>query len=144
MKPQKIGRALGIGLRVAGRVAGERMAAQAQASAQTPPNQQVADTDAVRSAASRAAGRSTGRASRGLVRGIGGFLRPFGTVGRKLWLEITGVFFLLPVLVFGPWMWRTRASWDHGPNHRTFLISAVIVVLFLYLGISSFWRAWRK
>ena len=140
MKPQKIGRALGIGLRVAGRVAGERMAAQAQASAQTPPNQQLADTAKV----SRAAGRSTGLASRGLARGIGGFLRPFGSVGRKLWLEITGVFFLLPVLVFGPWMWRTRASWEYGPNHRTFLISSVIVVVFLYLGISSFWRAWRK
>ena len=144
MKPQKIGRALGIGLRVAGRVAGERLAAQGQRPVQTPPNQQVADTGAVSGTASRAAGRNTGQASRGLARGISGFLRPFGSVGRKLWLEITGVFFLLPVLLFGPWMWRTRASWEHGPDHRTFLISTVIVVLFLYLGISSFWRAWRK
>lgn len=146
MKPKKIGRVLGIGLRVAGRVAGERLAAQGQgqAAAHTLQNQQVVGAPGGSAAASRAAGQSAGRVSRGLARGIGGFLRPFGVVGRKLWLEIAGVFFLLPVLVFGPWMWRTRASWQHGPDHRTFVISAVIVVVFLYLGVSSFWRAWRK
>jgi hypothetical protein len=144
MKPQKIGRVLGIGLRVAGRVAGERLATPSPAVAQAPGNQRVATTGAASRPTAQTAGRSAGRASRGLARGIGGFLRPFGSVGRKLWLEITGVFFLLPVLVFGPWMWRLRASWERGPDHRTFVISAVIVVVFLYLGVSSFWRAWRK
>jgi hypothetical protein len=73
-----------------------------------------------------------------------GFLRPFGRVGGILWLEVTGVFFFLPVVVFGPTLWRTRLSWAHGPDHRTFLIAAGIVALFLYLSVTSFLRARRR
>jgi hypothetical protein len=79
-----------------------------------------------------------------VVKGVGGFLRPFGRVGGIVWLEVTGVFFLLPVIVFMPMVWRTRMSWAHGPDHRTFLSSAIVVVVFLYLGISSFWRARKR
>jgi hypothetical protein len=77
-------------------------------------------------------------------KGVGGFLRPFRRVGGILWLEVTGVFFLLPVIVFGPNLWRYRASWLLGPDHRTFIVSAIIVMVFLYLGVSSFWRAQRR
>ena len=89
-------------------------------------------------------GRAIGQASRGAVKGLGGFLRPFGRVGGILWLEVVGVFFLLPVIVFTPMLWRTRMSWAHGPDHRAFLAAAVVVTVFLYLGVSSFWRAHRK
>lgn len=140
MKPHSIGRTLGIGLRVAGRIAGQRAAASAEAAANAPPPQPSADL----SAQTRAAGQVAGKASRGVARAIGGFLRPFTRVGGILWLEVTGVFFFLPVVVFGPTVWRTRASFAHGPDHRTFLISAGIVLLFLYLSASSFWRARRK
>jgi hypothetical protein len=140
MRPKTIGRALGIGLRVAGRVAGERLAAQTQGAGNGQTNQPVPHE--VRS--QRMAGQSAGRASRNLGRGISGFLRPFARVGHALWLEIIGVFFLLPVLIFGTAMWRIRASWQHGPDHRAFLISGAIVVIFLYLSITSFWRAQRK
>jgi hypothetical protein len=75
---------------------------------------------------------------------MAGFLKPFREVGGKLWLEVTGVFFLLPVLVFTPTMWRTRASFAQGPDHRTFVSSTIVVLVFLYLGISSFWRARKK
>jgi len=71
-------------------------------------------------------------------------LRPFRRVGGILWLEITGAFFLLPVVVFAPTVWRTRADWAAGPDHRTFLASVVVVAVFFYLGVSSFWRARRK
>jgi hypothetical protein len=91
----------------------------------------------------KAQGRVAGNTV-GVARGLGGFLRPFRQVGGKIWLEVTGVFFLLPVLVFSPLLWRTRASWAQGPDHRTFLSSAVVVMVFLYLGISSFWRARRR
>jgi hypothetical protein len=130
MKPESIGRVLGIGLRVAGRVAGQRInaAAQASSNATSTPN-------AIRQPAS-AAFRSGN-----LARGVGGFLKPFRRVGGTVWLEVTGVFFLLPVLVFTPTLWRTRASWMHGPDHRTFVASAVVVAIFLYLGVTSFWRA---
>jgi len=140
MRPKTIGRALGIGVRVAGRVAGQRLAAQAQAGAQISSPQAVSSAGPIR----REAGQAAGRASRGLARGISGFLRPFAHVGHALWLEVVGVFFLLPVLIFGSYMWRIRASWSHGPDHRVFILSAVIVVMFLYLSATSFWRAWRK
>jgi hypothetical protein len=71
-------------------------------------------------------------------------LRPFRRIGGILWLEVTGVFFLLFVLVFAPTLWRTRASYAHGPDHRTFLVTAAVMAVFLYLSVSSFWRARRR
>ena len=140
MKPHSIGRALGISLRVAGRIAGQRMAAGAQAAASAPVRQS-ADDPAVKS---RAAGQAAGHVTRGVARGVGGFLRPFRRVGGILWLEVTGVFFFLFVLVFGMALWRTRPSHLVGPYDKAFLASSALLLVFLYLGVSSFWRARRK
>jgi hypothetical protein len=85
-----------------------------------------------------------GQATRGIARGVGGFLRPFRRVGGILWLEVTGVFFFLPVIVFAPTLWRIRASWLQGPDHKTFLLTAAVMAIFLYLSVTSFWRARRK
>jgi len=137
MKPQNIGRALGIGLRVGGRIIGQRIAGTAQPA--TAPQ-----AAARASQESRAAGRTAGQASRGLARGVGGFLRPFRRVGGILWLEVTGVFFFLPVVVFAPILWRTRASYAHGPDHSTFLLTGGVMLAFLYLSVSSFWRARKR
>jgi hypothetical protein len=79
-----------------------------------------------------------------MPQGISGFFKPFRTVGGKILLEVLGVFFLLPVAVFTPVLWRTRLSWKHGPDHRTFLSAAIIIAVFLYLGLSSFWRARKR
>ena len=146
MKPQTIGRALGIGMRVAGRVVGQRIAESAQAAANpqaaaSPQNHSIPNTPV--QASSRAAARPRVQAG-GVVKGVGGFLRPFGRVGRIVWLEVTGVFFLLPVVAFTPNLWRMRAGWAHGPDHNMFLITTGVVLLFLYLGVTSFWRARRK
>jgi hypothetical protein len=112
MRAQTIGRAFGVGL---------RMAAKGLAKvAENPP--------AVPS-------------SGGLARGIAGFLRPFRRVGGILWLEITGVLFLLPVVAFAPRLWSSRASWAHGPDHGRFLLTLGLVTVFSYLSASSFWRA---
>jgi hypothetical protein len=142
MKPHAIGRALGIGMRVAGRIAGQRIAASAQAaaSATARPTASTAST----AAQDRAAGQAAGQAARGVARGIGGFLSPFRRVGGILWLEVMGTVFFLPVVVFAPTLWRTRASYAHGPDHRTFLVTVGIMLVFLYLSLSSFWRARRK
>ncbi len=140
MKPQRIGRALGIGLRVAGRVAGQRVAAHTQTVVQAPENRQVANS----AVANRAAGRRAGQTSGGLARGIGGFLRPFRRVGGIIWLEVAGVFFFLFVVVFTRSLWMHRAGWSQGPDHGKFLGSAALLLVFLYLGVTSFWRAWRK
>jgi hypothetical protein len=142
MKPQSIGRSLGIALRVAGRIASQRVAGSTQAAASSPTPAAAVATEPL--AGVRAAGQVAGQASRGVARGVGGFLRPFRRVGGIVWLEVTGVFFLLPVVVFGPTLWRTRLSWAYGPDHRTFLVASVIVLLFLYLSITSFLRARRR
>ena len=134
MKPQTIGRVLGVGLRVAVRVAGQRLTAVAPRAAGA----------AVAAGAPPARSRSAGQVSRAAVNGVGGFLRPFRRVGGIVWLEVTGVFFLLPALVFAPTVWQTRMSWAGGPDHRRFVSAAIVVLVFSYLGITSFVRARRR
>lgn len=147
MKPRSIGRTLGIGLRVAGRVVGQRVATGAQVRPGAQPAGVPAAGTAVSAdviARSRATGEAAVRTAGGVGRGVAGFLRPFRRVGGILWLEVTGVFFLLFVVVFAPVAWRTRHSYAQGPDHRTFWAAAAIMVVFLYLGISSFWRARKR
>ncbi len=131
---------MGIGLRVAGRMAGHAIMGEGQPTGAATPNTQPSALSA--DAATR--GRVAGQTTRGVARGLGGFFKPFRSVGGKIWLEVTGVFFLLPVLVFTPVLWRTRTSWQQGPDHRTFLSATIIIAIFLYLGVSSFWRASRR
>jgi len=140
MRPQTIGRVLGTGLRVAGRIVGQRLAESAQAPAPYPAAGPAVHSQPTVQSVSRTASRTGGT----VARGVGGFLRPFRRVGGILWLEVSGVFFLLPVIVFAPTLWRVRASWAQGPDHRTFWVAACIIVLFLYLGASSFWRAHKR
>jgi hypothetical protein len=135
MKPQTIGRALGIGLRVVG-----RMASQSDAGTQTAASQQGAAS----AAQSRAAGQVAGKATRGVARGVGGFLRPFSRVGGILWLEVTGVFFCLFALVFATAAWRTKPAHYYGTFDKAFVASAVMMLLFLYLSVTSFLRARRR
>jgi hypothetical protein len=140
MKPQTIGRVLGTGLRVAGRMAGERVAASAKSAANAPASQPSAEA----AAQSRAGGRAAGKATKNISRGIGGFLRPFSRVGGIVWLEVTGVFFFLFVIVFTRALWMYRASVVQGPDHQKFLVSVPLLLVFLYLSVSSFWRARHK
>jgi hypothetical protein len=141
MKPLSIGRTLGIGLRIAGRMASQRVAAHEQTAANpaTLPPRATLNREAA-----RAAGRTAGTTSRGVARGLGGFIRPFRRIGGILWLEVTGVFFFLPVLVFTPTLWRTRPAHLHGPYDRTFIVCAVVIVIFFYLGVTSFLRARKR
>lgn len=139
MRAHTFGRVMGIGLRVAGRVAGQRLAAGTQG-APTPVSNPVRNLPSVSQSASQRA-RRVGRAAQ---QGAGGFFRSFRRAGSIVWLQVTGCFFFLPVLAFSPVLWRTRMSWAQGPDHRTFVATAVIVILFFYLGVSSFWRAARK
>ncbi len=142
MKPEKIGRIAGIGLRLAGRMAGQKLAGPAQEGTATrPPPAQAAKPN---SPAAKTTGQAAGQRTRGVARGVGGFLRPFSRVGGIIWLEVTGVFFLLFVVVFAPLVWRFRPASIHGPYDRTFITSAALVAVFLYLSITSFLRARKK
>lgn len=141
-RPQTVGRVLGIGLRAAGRLAGQTLAGETRANAPVT----VAGVGGPGTAAppSRAKARQAGRTTVNAARGVSGFIRPFKRLGGILFLEVTGVFFLLFVAIFGNWAWKLRASYAHGPDHARFVTFAVLTLVFLYLGLSSFWRAKRK
>ena len=141
MRPESIGRALGIGLRVAGRMASQRMAGGAATAASAPKTAAPAGRTVQ---AGREKGRTAGQAAKGVARGVGGFLRPFRRLGAILWLEMTGAFFLLFAAVSASFLWKNRASYAFGPEHRGFVAAAAMMAVFLYLGVSSFWRARRR
>jgi hypothetical protein len=142
MRPQNIGRALGIGVRIAGRIAGRRIMGVAQPGASAPhvdaqtvtaASQRVAQVQSQ----ARAAASITAQTSRGVSKGIGGFLRPFRRVAGIVWLEVTGTFFLLFAALFGLRLWQ---SWS-GIGQISRYLSIGAAVVFLYLGVTSFWRA---
>jgi hypothetical protein len=144
MRPQNIGRALGIGVRIAGRIVGQRIAGPAQSPGGAPHvnAQSVAAANRVAQVQSqaRAAASIAAQTSRGVSKGIGGFLRPFRRVGGIVWLEVTGTFFLLFAALFALRLWQ---SWSGiGQISRDLSIGAAVV--FLYLGITSFWRARQR
>jgi hypothetical protein len=147
MEPRIIGRALGISVRVAGRIVGQRIAAPARSAVSAP----YADINSVRAQSpfgasgpaipaqsqGQSAGRIASQTGLNVSKGIGGFLRPFRRVGGIVWLEVTGSFFLLFAAVFGLRLWQ---NWSGiSLISRNFAIGAALV--FLYLGVSSFWRA---
>ncbi len=142
MRPRNIGRALGVGVRIAGRIVGQWIAGPAESAASAPQvNAQsvAAASGPIIQAQSRgqAAGNIAAQTSRNVSKGIGGFLRPFRRVGGIVWLEVTGTFFLLFAAVFALRLWQ---NWSGtGRVSRDFAIGAAVV--FLYLGVSSFWRA---
>ncbi len=129
-----------MGLRVAGRMAGERLAGAASGSALGPVS---GSAPAVTQTAAPAAAPATRRRS-SVMRGLGGFVRPFSRVGGIVFLEVAGVFFLLFVLVFGGMAWRLRDGVTQGPHHQEFLVAAALALVFLYLCVSSFWRARQR
>lgn len=129
-----------MGLRVAGRIASQQMASHAQTARMGTAPQRVSGP----SGQSRAAGQVAGQTTKNLARGVGGFLRPFGKVGRNIMLEVTGAFFLLFVLAAGLALWRFKPSHFQGPYDKNFFAAAAIVTVFLYLSVSSFWRARKK
>jgi hypothetical protein len=146
MRARLIGRVLGIGVRVAGRVAGQRIGTPGPvAGAGTAHYTATAIANAAsRRTAAETAGQIATRAGQSATQSVGGVVRSFRRVGGILWLEVTGAFFLLPVLVFAPTLWKAGASYAHTTDHRTFWVTAVVVSVFLYLSISSFWQARRR
>uniref|UniRef100_E6QKV6 Uncharacterized protein n=1 Tax=mine drainage metagenome TaxID=410659 RepID=E6QKV6_9ZZZZ len=135
MKPEKIGRVLGVGVRVAGRVVAQRSGKAAQQSGEYVQQARRATPDAARAA--KTLGKATGR-------GLSGFLRPFGRVGGILWLEVTGFFFGLFAAYFAVDGWRVRSAIFNGPEHRHWIMSAAAAAVFLYLCLSAFWRARKR
>lgn len=91
----------------------------------------------------RAAGRFSSdkalrkRLLRAGMSGIAATLNSVGRVLRRLWHEITGFLFICFAVVGAVQVWR---KWE---THETekLAVAAAFVVMFLYFGVSSFWRA---
>jgi hypothetical protein len=143
MKPQTVGRYLGVGLRVAGRMAGQSLNA---ATSSPAPSATVAGASVPATTGPSVAqtAKKAGVAAASVGRGMGGFIKPFRRVGGILFLEITGAFFFLFVILFGNWAWKLHSEYAHGPEHSKFLVYVVLTAVFLYLSLSSFWRARRR
>lgn len=139
MEPRNIGRALGIGVRVAGRIAGRQVAGSAPSGA-NPPRANAPSPVAPDRAQAQAVGRAVAETGRNVSQGIGGFLRPFRRVGGIVWLEATGTFFLLFALLFGLRLWQNWTGMTAVSRDLTIGAAAI----FVYLGVSAFWRARKK
>ncbi len=72
-------------------------------------------------------------------------LRSFRKAAHGLFLEVTGVFFVLFVLVGIGATWREYVAWAAGKIGPGKLLLAVsFTCLFSYFAVTSFWRSRRR
>lgn len=97
-------------------------------------------------AVARAAGRTRqGRIASAVFRGLHATARSFLRVAHLLFLEVTGVLFLWIALVGGFACWREYRNMQVHPEFRyKFVVAATFTAMFLWFGVSSFWRARKK
>jgi len=71
-----------------------------------------------------------------------------GTVGRVmhvLWLEVTGLLFLVLAVVGGGAAVRGYHRYAAGAGGLAKpALAAAFAIVFVYFGVSSFWRSWKK
>jgi len=71
--------------------------------------------------------------------------RAFGRVLHQLWLEVTGLIFLVMALSFGSSSVREYRKYHAGQAGLGWLVVAVCCTLiFAWFGVSSFWRVRQK
>jgi hypothetical protein len=72
---------------------------------------------------------------------------PFAKFSTVLWLEVTGVFFLLFALITGEQVWKWHAAVrlpPTAPAAQRLYLYAALFALFGYFTVSSFVRARRR
>ncbi len=78
----------------------------------------------------------------GLFAGGSSFFVTLGRVARALFLQVTGFLFLIFSAVLGEKTWHEyRAYTATHASPQRFYLAAFFFVLFVYFGLSSFWRA---
>lgn len=95
-------------------------------------------------AALRVVGRKTGenRLVRAFYRAGNVTLRNIGRILHVLWLEVTGLFFLVLAVVGGAAAIREYHRHLAGTGSTgKILVASIFTVLFAYFGVSSFWRS---
>jgi hypothetical protein len=89
------------------------------------------------------AGRS--RTFSAVMSGVRTTGRSFGRAAHQLWLEVTGVIFLILALSFaGATVKEYEKYHAGGAGSGRFAIAILCTVTFAWFGLSSFWRARRK
>jgi len=69
----------------------------------------------------------------------------FGRVLRQLWLEVTGFVFLALAFIGAVAMFREFARYQAGQTTTSRVVIAIVFTLtFVWFGVSSFWRVWKK
>ena len=93
--------------------------------------------------ASQQAGRS--RTLRAAKQAAATTARAFGRVLHQLWLEVTGLVFLLMALSGGAALAHEYSSYHAGKvGFERVVIALCFTVMFVWFGVSSFWRVKRK
>jgi hypothetical protein len=85
------------------------------------------------------------RLLRGLEAGVSGFAGPLRNVLRVLFLEVSGfifLFFSLAVISAFIREYRRYSMHEVGVGHV--ILAGAVGAMFLYFGVSQFWRARRK
>jgi hypothetical protein len=98
-------------------------------------------------ALARAGSRMAGgkRTFGALGKGFSAFAKNVRGVAHGLFLEVTGVFFVLFVLIGVGATWREYVAWSAGKiGPGKLLLAICFTVLFLYFAVTSFWRSRRK
>ena len=89
-------------------------------------------------------GRNT-RLLRGVQASIRGFAGPVRKVLHVLFLEVSGLFFLLISLgVTSAFLREYRKYAMHEAGVERVIVTGVVGAMFLYFAVSSFWRARRR
>jgi hypothetical protein len=92
----------------------------------------------------RVAGRqaSKSRTFNAVIRAVGTTARAFGRAFHQLWLEVTGIIFLLMALSFAGASFKEYAKYHSGQGGGSRLAAGLCcTIVFVWFGLSSFWRA---
>ena len=95
----------------------------------------------------RVAGQQAGRsrAFNAVMSGVRATGRSFGRAAHQLWLEVTGVIFLILALSFAGAAVKEYEKYHAGGAAGGRLATAIcFTITFAWFGLSSFWRARRK
>ena len=69
----------------------------------------------------------------------------FGRVLHQLWLEVTGFVFLVLAFVGAAAFFREYARYQAGQTTTARVLVAIVFTLtFVWFGVTSFWRVWKK
>jgi hypothetical protein len=80
-----------------------------------------------------------------VLKGVSTTAAHFGRVLHQLWLEVTGFVFLCLGCIGGAAFFREYIRYQAGQTTPGRVLVAIIFTLtFVWFGVTSFWRVWKK